>query len=386
MCIELRGVKAHCVIIDEANYVASLLMTKVIAPLLLISNTSCIAITSPSDESSQMGSQVHAKIIGTDKYVWKFITPDKCEMCTRNPDLDDSDECPHIVKNLPAFRSNKNITLVSSMLDAETVQHEIYGKQTGGSWYYFRDYVNEGQHRIRWTFEQQVEIIHSFIDPSCHTNKSDLAVADMCHDRAKFVLLGLDNFEHVGDVRELDGVKVFLRQHFNLLLERYPKAHIWIHIENNSAQDRANTYSQHILNGCMNNKHRIHIIEKKFKAPDVHIYGETTTQSAKAVWAEDFTLALTRRDFVLVSAEDFVCREQYKTLAALWDQLRYYARHTAPPLDPRFTEPIITFSGKVNGKKDDLCVVTQAVHSVIYRARGDQDYMKQYDYYNLTNR
>src|SRR6185437_4587397 len=282
---KLRGTGAKVIIFEEANYLDAKLM-KAVSPLLLMADTLTIAITSPSDQSTFFAQLAAKKIINSDEWLFSLVRVDRCDLCSRNQSMDD-EECPHVLINLPKHRSNRNVAIVESILDSVSAQQEVHGIITGGlSDYFLRPYIQAFTDKPLYRASRDVEVIHSFVDPSANGLKSDFVIASVFYENSQVVIAGLDAYESItGFNRGWNIPCVLLIEHVEMLLLRiYPKAHLWLYVEANLNSWAAAMYADYVKHLTQSQlKERIHIVPKNVAHPD--LIGVWTDEESKRHWA-----------------------------------------------------------------------------------------------------
>lgn len=382
MCVALRGTGGDVVILEEANYIDAQLLDKVIVPLLLMKDAVCIAITSPSDESTNIAQQATKKILNSQEFIWHTIRSDRCELCVHDQNLDDG-ECPHMLMNLPPHRSAKNVIVAESMLDHLTAQQEIHGKQSGTTEYLYKQYIDRLSNNPKYEFDQPPQVIHAFIDPSAGGLQSDFVIADIAYEKGKVIILGLDYWESVGTNRCWNECIVMMLNHVRKVLTTFPGCHMWIYIEANLNFLNAGMYGQYIEQMDMKQyQDRVHIVKKSFEKIDS--YGVWTDEVCKHRWAVDMVGTLSRNE--LCYARKFIHKNESikEPLDRLETQAKRYARIAKQPTD-HWGKVQITYTGKHSGdRKDDCITAVEAGVSCCLKSRNDPVFIAQVNALHLT--
>jgi len=368
----LRGTNARIVILEEANYINKKILDEIVAPLLLMKDAVIIAITSPSDDATQMAQQMFKRLPSTDEWLWDLVRVDKCELCARSDNHDMNDEeCPHKLINLPKFRSSKNVEVVETMLDSITAQQEVHGNITGGtSDYFIRKYVDNFANKAPYKFERDVEVIHCFIDPSAGGKGSDFVICTLAYENGKCVIVGLDSFEsRIGMNSDWNIPIAMMIQHVDKILQIYPNSHVFLYCEANLNFFNSYMYQEYIQQYTRADaRHRIHCIGKNIEHQES--LGIFTTHETKRKWAFDIKLVMSRQE--LFYSQKFYSQEPLKNKQKIKAQLYNYGHHTKMPEDRIFGLARETFNGKKTGDmRDDCAIAIQASISFCLESRND---------------
>lgn len=371
------------IILEEAAYINPKVFSKVVIPLMMMKFVVVIAISSPSDETNYCSqlAQVRNKVTG-EKIFHLLSIGVSCENCQL---YFPGQECEHVYKPLPDHRSAKNLVIAESLLgdDQDTIRQELYGEANSGSLYMLRTDVRRFQLRMEevgpYQFTQQVQVLHSAIDPSGGGRASDWSILTMARENGQHVLVGID--VHTGREDNMDyvAIQAMLKAHYTALFSqpRYANAKVWLYMEVVSDRISPQIWCTHLETWFPG---RFHYLRRIQNAPEQ--IGIVTTNHEKQNWS------VSMRELMFTDtlhyAQDMVSSSDVSKLKAmLEDQLSRWCKLTEPA-KTIFAEPRVTYGAKAGGLKDDLACAFGILVRQIRARLVDADFHKYCDDHGIV--
>lgn len=377
MCVSassgLRGVTAQVVIIEEAAFVSSDMVYKVIVPLLQVAGTALLAISTP-DESDENYYSALMDVPDPDdpsRSLFKTIRLGLvCEACTA---AGKSMECTHRAHLRPPWHTGPRQRKVRAIMQSnpELYQRETMGMLSNTVSYLFRSaeiQIFRNQPAFAW--ERNPDVLFLAVDPSGGGTQSDFALCTIGWHQGQAIIVGLDTCgsARAGDVDQMifDHVAA-LRAH-----PRYRRALLVAFVEANMSWILVDRVAQLLCNAPI-----LQPIEvPSFDASSRQRAGVITSEDTKRSYVALLQRLLSDRCLRYVGNPTMVGKEPEKLQRALEDQMRNFRRAVKLPTSPEFQNYTVKLSGKSGNSKDDLVMALMiALHwsSVMRQSRPFQD-------------
>lgn len=184
----LRGCTADVIILEEAAYLDPQLFHQVIVPLLTVDHTALLAISSPGDEFNYYSILQDLK----NQYGLPLFKNIKiglaCDSCVAN----NVEVCPHVMKKLPAWKSEGRHELVRAIYAGNTdiMRREAEGQVVSNRIYlYPKKWVDAFERQDTEGFYYgTAQYVHISIDPSGGGSQSDFVICSMIKERGKWIV------------------------------------------------------------------------------------------------------------------------------------------------------------------------------------------------------
>lgn len=346
---------------EEAAYIDPQLFKKVIIPLVMMKDVVLLAISSPSDEVNYCSQLMTMRNRSTGLLIFHVLLPGyQCNQCLN---LTTGDKCPHIYMTLPGHRSMKNLHAAISLLgnDKATIDQELFGKVKSATSYVFREFITKFKKQPLREFQEDVQVCHTFIDPSGGSTKSDFAMSTHACENRNFILMGVsryvNNADKTTDVKEIDHM---FQQHFHKIwsIPRYKNAHMFIYIEL-SDQIVTQVYANKIREFFPGRESKIHIVEGYAKKPGQP--GVLTTEADKSAWTKGLQKLFVQKAIHI--AKDFISNDIEHIRDEIYDQFERYAREEEVLKDDQlpWKQAKVTYGGKRTGKDDIATAIAASI-------------------------
>jgi len=112
MC-RLRGTGGDLVILEEAAFIDESVFNEVVIPLLEVSNTALVGISTPQDKHNYYSSLVHLTDDHGARVFHVFEAKNACDKCIE--ELKDPSKCPHVALDRPAWKSKEKQRIVQAL-------------------------------------------------------------------------------------------------------------------------------------------------------------------------------------------------------------------------------------------------------------------------------
>jgi hypothetical protein len=368
-------VGGNIIIMEEAAYIDPQLFKKVIIPLVMMKDVVLLAISSPSDEVNYCSQLMTMRNRETGLLIFHVLLPGyQCNQCINSST---GEKCPHVYMTLPGHRSMRNLNIAISMLgnDKATIDQELLGKVKSATSYVFREFIAKFKKQPLREFKEDVQVCHTFIDPSGGSTKSDFAMSTHACENRNFILMGVSRYVNSADkmTDRLDIDRMF-QQHFLKLwaIPKYENAHMIIYIEL-SDQLMTQTYANTILEYFPHKRHKIHIVEGYNKKPGQP--GVLTTEADKVAWVRSLQKLFMQQAIHI--AKDFISNDLEHIRDEIYDQFERYAREEEVLRDEQLAwkQAKVTYGGKRTGKDDIATAIAASI-------RHHKERLNSIDYFN----
>jgi hypothetical protein len=109
----LRGTGGDLVILEEAAFIDESVFNEVVIPLLEVSNTALVGISTPLDKNNYYSSLVNLVDDQGKRVFHLFEAKNACDKCIA--ELEDPSKCPHVVLERPAWKSKEKQRIVKAL-------------------------------------------------------------------------------------------------------------------------------------------------------------------------------------------------------------------------------------------------------------------------------
>jgi hypothetical protein len=109
----LRGTGGDLVILEEAAFIDESVFNEVVIPLLEVSNTALVGISTPQDKNNYYSSLVHLEDDHGNRVFHVFEAKNACDKCIA--ELKDPSKCPHVALDRPAWKSKEKQRIVQAL-------------------------------------------------------------------------------------------------------------------------------------------------------------------------------------------------------------------------------------------------------------------------------
>lgn len=207
-----RGITADCFILEEAAYIPQGILTQIIAPMLKVSNSVLIALSTHQGEENYYSKLFHDKDPEMDRLFIRLHIELICTVCKK---LGKSPgECAHVAHLNPSWLLSSNEGRVKKLMgdDEETYAREVLGAFWSNADYIFQPkWISVLQRKpARPVHARQVLFILTMIDPA-GGGDSRTAICSVAYLRSKdIVILGVDE----ANILEGPQQESFLRRYF----------------------------------------------------------------------------------------------------------------------------------------------------------------------------
>lgn len=294
-----------------------------------------------------------------------------------------SSKCEHAYVPLPGHRSSENYDICESLLgnDEVSIAQELRGISMASQSYVLRGLLKSFQEQHKrdgpYVFKKNVEVIHSFIDPSGGGNGSEFAVVSMVREDSAYVIAGMSSWYNNCSENSMVGVTRMLNQHYDGLFRMpvYSNAKVYLYFESNMSNISATYWTDYIEKRWPSKFHFVRAVKR-----DVNQIGVVTDEKSKEEW----TLALQEvmsccslfyaKEFVTSQVDGKDLKESQKLVCAKFeDQCNRYCRDVKIPVDP-FGKLKVSYGAKNGGMLDDLVTCCAAVVLQIKKRLTDVRY------------
>lgn len=177
------------IILEEAAHLKPALFHNVIVPLLTVDHTALLAISSPGDEFNYYSILQDLKDANGDPLFENIRIGLACDRCVAA----NVEKCPHVLKRLPAWKSEGRHELVRSIYaeNQEAMKREAEGQIVSSRQFmYLKKWVDAFAVRATEEFDDRgVQLIHVAIDPSGGGTGSDFTiVSTVQEENQKFLV------------------------------------------------------------------------------------------------------------------------------------------------------------------------------------------------------
>jgi hypothetical protein len=348
----LRGVGGDLLILEEAAHIKADVFYEVIVPLMGLSTTSVLAISTPGTSDNWYSTLLQKRDSRNDMIFSSYTARNVCISCRLNRA---ESTCMHAAAEIAPWKSKNKREVTEAMYsDNKTLAlRELSGVVA--------DDVNAAYNRIlveqlflkpRFCAAGTPPLIFTAIDP-CGGGASRFAMASVfltvspnSKNTLEFVLCGAENQE----ARNQDDVKLIVLSHMSALRCLYPFSEICVGVESNLGMEASN------IGNMLRGQQNLRCLEETKNKDGLLSAGFTTTHARKLQYFELTQTAITRSAFHV--SGNFVATDEAAILKELEKQLLSYKRILSKPTNPFATEKQ-TFSGKVDGTgkmaPDRLC-------------------------------
>lgn len=111
--VRLRGTGGDLVILEEAAFIDESVFNEVVIPLLEVSNTALVGISTPLDKNNYYSSLVNLVDECGTKVFHVFEAKNACDKCIA--ELEDPSQCPHVTLERPAWKSKEKQKIVKAL-------------------------------------------------------------------------------------------------------------------------------------------------------------------------------------------------------------------------------------------------------------------------------
>ena len=111
--VRLRGAGGDLVILEEAAFIDESVFNEVVIPLLEVSNTALVGISTPLDKNNYYSSLVNLVDDTGTKVFHVFEAKNACDKCIA--ELEDPSQCPHVTLERPAWKSKEKQKIVKAL-------------------------------------------------------------------------------------------------------------------------------------------------------------------------------------------------------------------------------------------------------------------------------
>ena len=358
-----RGVTAGLLILEEAAFIDPDLFYQVIVPLMGVSGTSVLAISTPSEDDDNYYSELMELKNPKDPSQPLFKTIRIGLACQACMIKGKGTECTHKTEFVPPWKSQDATNKVSEIMRSNRTLYmrEHQGMLAGDTVYYFKaPLVQSFRELPLWDFDHHPEFLFVGVDPSGGGKQSDYSMATIAYSKGCVVLVGLESCSSAVGT----DIDAMLYNHVRKLRNhrRYRHARIRLYVENNLSHIEADRVAR-IFNRPENQPVEIESHDES----NQNRPGVPTTDVTKHAYVHLLLQLL--KDNRLRVAREFVWTPQpqesptdpERMLHELRDQLRAFRKNVKNPADMAMGAPRIVLSGKSATKKDDLLLALMIV-------------------------
>lgn len=362
---------ADVCILEEAAFIDPRLFKTVIVPLLGVSGTALLAISTPeADDDNYYSELMDMRDPDNPEKPLFHIIPIglACQDCVT---AGAASACTHKSSFVPPWKSAARQRKVAQILAGDKDLHaqENMGMRVSGTQYMFpaQDIIRLAQ-RPRVTYTEPVRVVYCAIDPSGGGSQSDYALATVTRIKGNYTVLGLDRTPSA-DSRKVEQLVV---DHLSRLRRYEPcrGALIVLYVEANMSWievDRVRLLAERaVLQPCFIASHN----SKPGKL------GVITDESNKAAYVD--TLRHLLADDRLSHARHTQSEDPEACIYALHDQLRRFRRHYVAPREPETQRGRAYMTGKGANRKDDLLLALMMAVYYSLHTRHDPHFKQLY--------
>ena len=393
-----RGISANIVIADELSFITDAYLKSVILPLLMVSKTSFIGISTVNGEENHFFkflSMQDTEDASCPIEVFQFYGA--CFNCRHKGNVE---SCKHLINEQPDWISDsrkKDVAKMYKVLGGEDMaRQEIMGmvKQENVNAFDENHITRmfDAQHMVdEKIFSIKPSMVYSVIDPT-GGGGSDLAIVSFVYDSGRMIIIGLES------IRGSSGPELFphIEAHYRELRKNnlFRDASIGVWVEGNMI------YIYHdITNFLSNSIPRLTIFDKTYAdssslALNNGKGGSTNTGQVTNAVIKQHMWKLTRdhlefdriyfyEHFVTVFNPrpfDQGVSARHSVRAILNNQMVNYFMFRINPMNPHTQQTKLAFSGKTSKSegKDDMAVALQLGLECVNRLISTQGMQKLY--------
>lgn len=355
-------------IIEEAAHVSEEVFKQMVVPLYGMKDTAVIAISTPEDEDNWYSQLAET---GLFKTVQLGLA---CQDCI---DRRMADKCTHKESRLPDWKPEERQEMTEKLLasDQARMHRELHGVVSSKKQFVFKKFTSQMKGLAPYRFKQRPDVLYLSIDPS-GGGGSDYAYMLMAHEDGYDVIIGYQSIDtsDENDIKSLF-MGLFKRLRQNRL---YQDALVHVFIETNNCYFTSLSMKRFFLSepGTFGNVQFEEFRNKKDGQGNETV-GVRSGHNEKVKYVDYVRHQMAAGRIVFAEQQLGYEKRLEEQKKMIFEQLNTYRKEIKESSDPGFIDEKVVYTGKLGGRKDDLCMALQIGAYYSQEKRNDEEFVKQ---------
>lgn len=340
----LKGVGGDIIILEEMAVIDTRVFFEVVVPLLELSNTAMIGISTIKDEDNFMSHFLEMKDDTGKPFFKSFMFYMACEACrlTDNPA-----GCTHLKNLIPPWQSSSKHEKIKALMSdqQELLNQEVFGISNSKTENVFTEKSVMKFIKSVSKNPAYIPYVYISIDPN-GGGDSNFALISSIIDRGRVSIIGCESVKSKTVEMNFSSLKMhYDKLNENPIFKNSLKVFI---IENNLGFE-----AQHYNNYIKNNLGKCVVLQQHDR---VGFHTDHRLKEAAARKLREYLLT----DMITLSESFFsACSNVQNVKKELLNQLKNYKLVKSVPENTAFGKIKQTFTGKLNNRNDDICIALQ---------------------------
>lgn len=245
--------------------------------------------------------------------------------------------------------------------DVQSIQQELYGISVSSHSYILREYLTEfrarHEHEGNYVFKENVDVLHTYCDPSGGGNGSEFAMVTLARVRDQYVIVGASSWHNDFSGNSHIAVNRMVTDHYNNIfaLPQYRDAKVWLYYEAQSDGVHADQYGAYCRDKWPGKFQVYHGVQK-----NPNQVGVSVSEATKMAWTDALMEVMVGQslwyasEFATSRVGDLTMDDCVRDIKAkIEDQWNRFTCDLKIPLDP-WGKVKRTFGAKQGGQCDDV--------------------------------